>query len=437
MMRASEAGILERAALIAGMALLCQCAAAYPADSGERTGIRRLAWQAKADRGEARGWKNPAGGLWGSERIRLRLSGAGHGFRLSESTPKDPVLQKGLTDILKRESWESYGVVILDISDPGTPRYAALNERRPQIPGSTAKVLAAAAMLEALRALHPGDIASRERVLRGVRVPADSWVMPNSHEVPVVTQDGVTNRPIRPGDLFSLWEWLDHALSPSSNAAGTMVWREAALMRLMGRAYPPPVWNAALFGRWSRPEFTETAFEAVDAPQAAAGLDTELFRIRTFFTAGASRYILSSSSVGTPLGLAQWLLSMEQGRIVDPWSSLELKRLLYVTRKRIRYAAAPELADCAVYFKSGSLYKCQPEEGFSCRKYMGNAQNLLNSLALVEVPSVEPGGAGPAGVSKAYIVAVMSNVLRRNSAADHARLAGAIHRLVTGGQKSR
>ncbi|MFH1723690.1 MAG: hypothetical protein ABII00_03600 [Elusimicrobiota bacterium] len=436
-MRARAPRLLTRLGLALGMACLRQGAAAYPTDSGERTGIRRLSWQAQVDRGETRGVKNPPGGRWGEDRIRLRLLSSGARFRLSEDSPKDPVLQKGLTDILKRGGWESYGAAIVDISDPEAPRYAAVNELKRQIPGSTAKVLAAAGMLEALRSLYPDDIAARERALRTIRVPADSWAMPNSHDVPILTAEGMSMRPIRPGDVFSLWEWLDHALSPSSNAAGTMVWREAALLRLLGREYPPAAWDGKLFARWSRQDFTKAAFDAVDAPQAGAGLDTDLLRIRTFFTAGASRHILSSSSVGTPLGLAQWLLSMEQGRIVDPWSSLELKRLLYVTRRRIRSAAAPELAECAVYFKSGSLYKCRPEEGFVCKKYMGNDQNLLNSLALVEVPSAEPDEGGRHRISGAYIVAVTSNVLKRNSADDHARLAGAIHRLLTGRQKKK
>jgi hypothetical protein len=60
---------------------------------------------------------------------------------------------------------------------------------------------------------------------------------------------------------------------------------------------------------------------------------------------------------------------MEQGRLVDEWSSRQIKRLLYMTERRIRYAYAPVLHDAAVYFKSGSLYSCQKEEGFKCGKY--------------------------------------------------------------------
>ena len=45
-------------------------------------------------------------------------------------------------------------------------------------------------------------------------------------------------------------------------------------------------------------------------------------------------------------------------------------------------------------------------------KYMGNAMNYMNSVAIVEHDS------GPA-----YLVALMSNVLRKNSAVDHQTLA--------------
>jgi hypothetical protein len=109
---------------------------------------------------------------------------------------------------------------------------------------------------------------------------------------------------------------------------------------------------------------------------------------------------------------------MEQGRLVDPWSSLEIKRLLYVTERRIRYAQTWALRESAVYFKSGSLYSCEPEPGFVCRKYHGNKRNYMNSVAIVESP------AGQDGLY--YMTTVLSNVLRKNSAQDHADLARAI-----------
>ncbi len=110
---------------------------------------------------------------------------------------------------------------------------------------------------------------------------------------------------------------------------------------------------------------------------------------------------------------------MERGKIVDPESSLEIKRLMYATDRRIRYAASTALTDAAVYFKSGSLYKCKPEEDFKCGKYMGNVDNYMNSVAIVEQPD-----------GTTYMVTMMSNVLRKNSANDHFALAAQIDKVV-------
>jgi hypothetical protein len=115
----------------------------------------------------------------------------------------------------------------------------------------------------------------------------------------------------------------------------------------------------------------------------------------------------------------RWMLRLEQGRIVDPWSSLELKRLLYMTGNRIRYASAPTLRDDAVYFKSGSLYSCEEEEGFTCEPYTGNRFNYMNSIAIVETDD-----------GRVYMVALMSNVLRVNSAVEHQSLATFIERII-------
>jgi hypothetical protein len=115
----------------------------------------------------------------------------------------------------------------------------------------------------------------------------------------------------------------------------------------------------------------------------------------------------------------RYLVKMEQGKLVDAFSSLEIKRLLYITERRIRYASSGVLRDSAVYFKSGSLYSCQEEAGFTCKKYHGNKRNYMNSATIVE---------SPAGQDRLYyMVTVLSNVLRKNSAQDHRDLARAIH----------
>ncbi len=114
-------------------------------------------------------------------------------------------------------------------------------------------------------------------------------------------------------------------------------------------------------------------------------------------------------------------VEMEQGKLVDPFSSLEIKRLLYLTDLRIRYASSSVLDGAAVYFKSGSLYGCRDEPGFDCGKYRGNEMNYMNSVAIVET-----GGRKPLH----YIAVVLSNVLRKNSKDLHISMAADVHRLI-------
>jgi hypothetical protein len=64
------------------------------------------------------------------------------------------------------------------------------------------------------------------------------------------------------------------------------------------------------------------------------------------------------------------------------------------------------------------LFRCRPEEGFTCKAYAGNAINLMHSVAVVE------------SGEKVYLVAMMSNVLRVNSAVEHQTVAGEIEKLL-------
>ncbi len=70
------------------------------------------------------------------------------------------------------------------------------------------------------------------------------------------------------------------------------------------------------------------------------------------------------------------------------------------------------------------FYQCREEPGFTCGKYKGNAQNLMNSVAIVESPAAD--GAS----QKRYLVALLSNVLKVNSAWDHSRIGAAIETVV-------
>jgi len=407
-------------------ALLAAGYSPYPLDGYEYTGIRRLRAYALMQDGKIPGnIRLLPGARLPSSAIHLRLAGENEDFEVGRDTPLDPELQAGLQRIMGGRD-PSYRAALVDITDPMNPRYASLRPREGYIPGSVGKLLVLTGLFNELRRLYPNDVGARERVLRETRVVADDWVIPNSHAVPVVSDDmsSVVHRAVRVGDEFTLWEWVDHMISPSSNAAGSMVWKQAILLNEFGRRYPPSKEEAdAFFRNTPKPELTERSIRVLEDPMVAMGLDTAQLRLRTFFTTGASRAIPGRGSYSTPEQLVRWLVKMEQGKVVDSWSSLEMKKLLYFTRRRYRYAASPALNEAAVFFKSGSLFRCQPEEGFQCGQYQGNAENLMHSVAIVESPA---GGEHP----RVYLISMMSNVLKVNSAAEHAEIGTQIQRMI-------
>lgn len=402
----------------------------YPLDRFEYTGIRRLLVYRLINEGKLPGNMRLApGATLPSSAIRLHLAGVNDTFDIRPDTPTDPELQAGL-ERLMHERDPSYRVALLDITDPTHPRYAAIRPDQGDIPGSVGKLLVMTGLFNELHRRYPDDTLPRIQLLRNTRVVADQFVIPNSHQVPVVNDDltGVIHRAIRIGDTFSLWEWVDHMVSPSSNAAGSMVWKHALLLREFGSRYPPaPEEEQAYFKATPRDSLGARAVRLIEEPILALGFDTAHLRQRTFFTATASRIVGGGSSYSTPRQLVRWLLKLEQGRIVDAWSSLEMKRLLYFTRRRYRYAAAPALADAAVYFKSGSLYGCEPEPGYDCGQYRGNRVNLMHSVAIVESPARPVSLDAP---QRVYLVSMMSNVLKVNSASEHATIAAQIEGLV-------
>jgi hypothetical protein len=164
------------------------------------------------------------------------------------------------------------------------------------------------------------------------------------------------------------------------------------------------------------------AMGVVNQPLRDLGIGEEEWRLGKFFTGGAGSYIPGrGGSTGSPIGLMKWVLALEQGRIVDQKSSLEMKRLLFLTDRRIRYAYSQKLDSAAVYFKSGSLYKCDRVKNPDCGKYKGNVYNYMNSVAIVEHDD-----------GTRYAVCLMSNVLGKNSAYDHLELASKIDNIMRG-----
>lgn len=385
----------------------------------EESGIRRLeGFQiAEITPGAA---KLVAGQLWSTEEIQLRLSGyTGPDF---DALPEDPDLSSFLAKSLRGRD-ASYAMVLVDISNPQRIRWAGLRPDLKQNAGSVGKLICMAALFQALAEAFP-DVEDRARVLRDSVSPAGTWVSNEIHKVPKwdAAQRRNVYSVINADDSFRLSEWLDHAISASANGAGSIIWREAMLIRHFGSEYPRSFEESEhFFATTPKSQLGKLALSVVTEPLSKAGIDTKNLQQGSFWTSSSKRKVPGTISFATPRELARLVFRIEQGQLVDEWSSLQMKKYMYMTKRRYRYSYAPELRNEAVFFKSGSLYSCHPEEGFRCDKYMGNSRNLMNSVAFVQGRSTE---------DPAYIVALMSNVLRFNSAWDHSRIAAAVHETI-------
>jgi hypothetical protein len=414
-----------RTTVRAGIALGAGAAAAYPLDGYESTGIRRLEGLRLAQEGVVKDVTQPPGALLGLRDVDLRLLG-----QTFDLPAPDPEFTRQVTGVLTG-GMDAYGLAVLDLSDPSKPRYAEHRGDYRQNVGSVGKLVVALALFQALADAFPNDIEARRRVLRETVVTADGFSQSDHHTVRLYDPATRTlvRRAVRVGDRATLYEWLDWMLSPSSNSAAGMVMREAMLLRQFGAAYPPTEAEIARFFAESPKAALTALFERTFfEPVTRNGLSLDALRQGSVFTATGKRIVPGpGDSYGTARELMRYLLRMEQGRLVDEFSSREIKRLLYVTERRIRYASSPALADSAVYFKSGSLYECAPEAGYACRPYAGNVKNYMNSTAIVESPARDR--------DRYYMSTLVTNILRKNSAAEHQALAGRLHQLVGGGRR--
>ncbi len=404
---------MARAAAAAACLLGITSVLAYPLDGFEDTGIRRLEGSRLAHEGVVRDVKQPPGALLKLRDVEPRL--VGKNFDLP---PVDPAFNSRVAGVLTG-SMDDYGLAVLDLSDPAKPRYAEHRADHRQNVGSVGKLVVALALFQALADLYPDDIEARRRVLKTTWVTADSFSQSDHHTVRMYdpATRALTRRAVRIGDKATLYEWLDWMLSPSSNSAAGMVAREAMLLRHFGKAYPAPeAENQRFFNDTPKSELSALYATTFNEPVTRNGLDINNLRQGSFFTAGGkARVPGSGDSYGTARELMRYLLRVEQGRLVDVFTSREVKRLIYVTERRIRYASSPALAQAAVYFKSGSLFECAPEKGFACKPYAGNVKNFMNSAAIIESP------AGNANLH--YLSTLVTNILRKNSAAEHQALA--------------
>jgi hypothetical protein len=406
----------EGAAAAVGLVLAAGVAGAYPLDGYEETGIARLQayWLARQVLLE-RGALVP-GSLWTMDRVGLRLADA-PGFTVP---PPDPAFTAQIRATLGSDV-NAYGIAVLDLTDAAHPRYAELNPNLTQNPASVGKIMVLLAWFQALADLHPDDPAARNQLLKDTVITANGFIRTDTHDVPVYKPGDpmVVMRPIQEGDAANLWTFMDWMISDSSSAAAAMLQEQLVLLKHFGAAYPvSPEKATSFFAETPKGELQRIFLDAMQKPLTRNGLNPERLRQGSFFTREGKNRVPGTSSVATAREMMRYLVLMEQGRLVDRWSSLQIKRLLYLTDTRIRYAASPALDQEAVYFKSGSLYGCKPEPGFTCDKYEGNRMNFMNSIAVVE--------SGPEQGSLRYIAVVLSNVLKKNSVDVHQELAARI-----------
>ena len=396
---------------------------AYPIDGYLLTGIRRLLRLEKIQSGEIKGDPMIKGALKPLADIKLNLYQTPNGDSLATLPEVDPELQKALNGLFPNLH-ESYSITLMDIT-PGKPfRYAKRQESKGFQPGSVGKLAVIGALFNELQKLYPDSFENRCNLLKTRMIRGGKWAVYDEHTVPFYEPETgkFFKRQVTENDIFSLYEWADHMLSVSNNGAASVVWREAILMRIFGQKYLTltEIESETYFKNTPKSQLADIAIAVVNEPLRDVCIEDDEWRLGTMFTRGATSYIPGKGgSLGTPKGLMKWMVALERGAVIDYESSLEIKRLMYMTDRRIRYGANASLKDAAIYFKSGSLYKCDRTTMPDCGKYKGNVQNFMNSVAIIEQPD-----------STTYIVALMTNVLKKNSNSDHNALAGSIDKIM-------
>lgn len=395
----------------------------YPIDGYERTGIKRLKRLELIKSGEIKDASAlPVGAMKSYNDIQLNLLSRKNDSAMG-LMQVDADFQKEISALFRGLD-KSYSLTVLDISDPENVRYAERNETAGYQPGSVGKLAVLLGLFTQLEKIYPDSFEKRTELLKNKSVKSGVWGLTDEHTIPIynIEKNTLVKRQVIAGDVFSLYEWADHMLSVSNNGAASIVWREALLMAAFGEKYPELTQEEVdtYFKETPKKELTDLSNDVVNLPLRELGITSDEWRLGSFFTRGANTYVGDKGgSIGSPQGLMKFLVQLEQGKVVDEASSLEMKRLMYMTDRRIRYAQSPALKEAAVYFKSGSLYKCDRSNGEACGKYMGNVTNFMNSVIIVEHPD-----------NCRYMVVLMTNVLRKNSASDHMYLAGNIDKII-------
>jgi hypothetical protein len=399
---------------------ICLAFSFYPIDGYERTGIARLVRIKKMYDEGVENRRIPAGAFLKTEDIKLNLTEL-------KSVMVDSILVEDseFSRAIRRHlPGRGYSAAVLDMTDVNNLKYADYRENVGYQPGSVGKIAVLNALFYQLDKLYPDSWEKRTELLKTKRVHSRYWGTGDHHTIPIydLETEKLRKRRVVASDEFSLYEWTDHMVSVSNNGAASVVWREVILMAAFGQDYKDLNEEDAetYFKETPRDSLTSFAIRLVNEPLREIGICEDEWRLGGLFTRPAGRYVgRKGGSIGTPKGLMKYMVQLEQGTIIDEKSSLEMKRLLYLTDRRIRYARSPRLDDAAVYFKSGSYYKCDREKDPDCAAYAGNVFNYMNSVIIVEQPN-----------GKKYIVCLMTNVLNKNSAGAHMYLASKIDRII-------
>jgi hypothetical protein len=394
--------------------------AGYPLYGSEERGILRLQQARLAHEGIIPGRQKLSGELLPLEAVDLRLLQA---KQLKLPAP-DPGFTTAVRALLGHDS-EGISLSILDLSDAGLPRYAGYRDTVMFHPGSIGKLVVAAALFQALADAWPDNLEKRLGILRDTRIVANELVIGDEHKVRLWDPESqtLTRRPLQTGDSATLWNWLDWMLSASSNAAASVCMQQTLLLAHFGKQYPVSDAAAQRFlNETPKQELSRLLQRSLQGTLQRSGIDTAQFSQGSFFTQAGKTQVPGVGSHANSRELVNFLLRLEQGRIVDEFSSRELKRLLYVTEQRIRYAASPALRDAAVYYKSGSLYACSAEIDGACPQFRGDRINIMNSVAIVESPAGEP--------RYYYLVSLQTNRLHQDASRLHWALATRLHDLI-------
>lgn len=392
----------------------------YPIDGYKTTKIARLLYVEKAINSDKPYKRIPKGARLSIDDIKLNLTSC-NGEATDNLLKEDLEFSNKIKHVIPRGN---YSLTALDMSDPSQLKYAAYNENRGYQPGSVGKLVVLHAFFSELKKLYPNSWKKRTNLLRDKKVASGIFGTGDHHTIPVydIETDKQVKRKVVANDVFSLYEWLDHMVSVSNNGAATVIFREVMLMNHFGKDYPKLTDDDALnyFKENRRDTLTNRANRSINQPLRDLGITEDEWRLGGMFTHASAKYVgRKGGSSATPKGLMKFLVLLEQGNILDEETSLEMKRLIYLTDRRIRYAQSPKLNDAAVYFKSGSFYKCDREKNPNCGNYQGNVFNYMNSVIIVEHPN-----------GKKYMVCLMTNVLNKNSAWEHLDLANKIDDII-------